>query len=78
MPTSAKNATQQNEPLLSSDAVALITETDARLPYGLTDREVDVLTGVARGLSNQQIASRYPVSFRTHNDPCRTDLEQAG
>ena len=54
-----------DEPLLSSDAVALVTVTDVRLPYGLTDREVDVLTGVARGLSNQQIASRHAVSFRT-------------
>jgi DNA-binding CsgD family transcriptional regulator len=54
-----------DEPLLSSDAVALVTVTGVRLPYGLTDREVDVLTGVARGLSNQQIASRHAVSFRT-------------
>ncbi|KRE26451.1 hypothetical protein ASG82_07650 [Mycobacterium sp. Soil538] len=54
-----------DEPLLSSDAVALVSVTDVRLPYGLTDREVDVLTGVARGLSNQQIASRHGVSFRT-------------
>ena len=35
------------------------------LPYGLTEREVDVLTGIAEGLSNQQIASSHAISFRT-------------
>jgi DNA-binding NarL/FixJ family response regulator len=34
-------------------------------PYGLTEREVDVLTGIANGLSNQQIASSHAISFRT-------------
>ncbi len=52
-------------PVLSSDAVALVTETPVRLPHGLTDREVDMLTGIAQGLSNQEIASRHAVSFRT-------------
>ena len=37
-----------NEPLLDSRAVALVAETDM-LPYGLTEREVDVLTGIAKG-----------------------------
>jgi DNA-binding CsgD family transcriptional regulator len=54
-----------DEPLLDRHAVALVTETDTQLPYGLTDREVDVLTGIAKGLSNQQIASSRAVSFRT-------------
>jgi DNA-binding CsgD family transcriptional regulator len=54
-----------DEPLLDSHAVALVTETDVNLPYGLTEREVDVLTGIAKGLSNQQIASNHAVSFRT-------------
>jgi DNA-binding NarL/FixJ family response regulator len=54
-----------DEPLLDSQAVALVTETDVHLPYGLTEREVDVLTGIAKGLSNQQISSRHAISVRT-------------
>jgi DNA-binding CsgD family transcriptional regulator len=54
-----------NEPLMDSRAVALVTETDVLLPYGLTDREVDVLTGIAEGMSNQQIASSHAISIRT-------------
>lgn len=54
-----------DEPLLDSHAVALVTETGMDLPYRLTEREVDVLTGIAKGLSNQQIASRHAVSIRT-------------
>jgi len=54
-----------NEPLLDSRAVALVTETDMLLPYGLTEREVDVLTGIAEGLSNREIASSHAISFRT-------------
>jgi DNA-binding CsgD family transcriptional regulator len=52
-------------PVHSSDAAAMVTETPVRLPYGLTDREVDMLTGIAQGFSNQEIASRHSVSFRT-------------
>jgi DNA-binding CsgD family transcriptional regulator len=67
-----------DEPLLSSDPVALVTVTDVHLPYGLTDREVDVLTGVARGLSNQQIASRHAVSFRTTTTHVERILNKLG
>jgi DNA-binding CsgD family transcriptional regulator len=54
-----------DDPLLDSRTVALVTETELRSPYGLTEREVDVLTGIANGLSNQQIASSHAISFRT-------------
>jgi DNA-binding CsgD family transcriptional regulator len=54
-----------DDSLLDSHTVALVTETDLCSPYGLTAREVDVLTGIANGLSNQQIASSHAISVRT-------------
>lgn len=54
-----------DEPLWGPGVVALVATTPTRVPYGLTGREVDILTGVAHGMSNQQIASRYGISVRT-------------
>lgn len=67
-----------DEPLLDSHAVAFVTETDVHLPYGLTEREIDVLTGIARGLSNQQIASSHAVSFRTTTTHVERILNKLG
>jgi DNA-binding CsgD family transcriptional regulator len=43
----------------------VITEDDAELPHGLTARELDVLTLIAGGLTNPQIARMLIVSDKT-------------
>lgn len=43
----------------------VITEDDPALPYGITARELEVLTLIARGYSNPQIASILVVSGKT-------------
>lgn len=44
---------------------AVVAERPCRLPYELTGREVDVLTRVAAGDSNPQIAAALVLSVRT-------------
>jgi DNA-binding CsgD family transcriptional regulator len=43
----------------------VITEDDAAMPHGLTARELEVLTLIARGYSNPQIAALLVVSDKT-------------
>lgn len=57
---------QRVEAIGESDAVLLRMEEAApHLPHRLTGREVDVLTGVACGLTDSAIAERLHVSVRT-------------
>jgi len=49
----------------SHGQAVLITVTPMELPAGLTPRELDVLTLMACGLSNQEIAGRLHTSSRT-------------
>jgi branched-chain amino acid transport system substrate-binding protein len=49
----------------SDDEAALITLSTECLPYGLTRRELDVLTLLATGLSNRHISDRLDAGVRT-------------
>jgi DNA-binding CsgD family transcriptional regulator len=51
---------------VTSGAVAVLVEVqDFELPYDLSPREFDILHGVARGHTNQRIASTRAISLRT-------------
>ena len=52
-------------PLTSGAVAVLIEEQDFELPYDLSPREFDILHGVARGHTNQRIASTRAISLRT-------------
>lgn len=56
----------------------VITEDDAELPHGLTARELDVLTLIAGGLTNPQIARRLVVSDKTVAKHVEHVLEKLG
>ncbi len=60
---------------------ARVRWTPTELPEGLTAREIDVLTLVCLGLTNQQVASRLGTSARTVSTQVErllTKLEQSG
>jgi branched-chain amino acid transport system substrate-binding protein len=48
------------------------------LPYGLTDRELDVLTLVAAGMTNRQIAAEFVTSVRTVSTQVAAILAKLG
>lgn len=53
------------DPRTARDRVALVGDRPFVLPYGLSPREVDVLTHVVRGSSNATIAATLGIASRT-------------
>ncbi|MFL6015629.1 MAG: LuxR C-terminal-related transcriptional regulator, partial [Gaiellaceae bacterium] len=74
------------EDRLDSDAVAAVLESAGHsveprrreLPSGLTERELQVLLVLARGKSNQQIASDLRISAKTVDNHVQHVYEKAG
>jgi len=67
------------DPLFEHSAALLVIESPWEAPYGLSARELDVLNGLARGASNQRIASERSISVRTvttHVERILLKLEQ--
>ncbi|MER6559578.1 LuxR C-terminal-related transcriptional regulator [Streptomyces sp. NPDC001027] len=62
---------------LTRDAV-LVTETPTELPYGLSPRELEVLTRAARGQTNQAIAQALFLSPRTVHSHVEHLLRKTG
>ncbi|WP_427925120.1 response regulator transcription factor [Streptomyces sp. cg40] len=56
----------------------LVSETPARLPYGLSPRELEVLTRAARGQTNQAIAQALFLSPRTVHSHVEHVLRKTG
>lgn len=57
---------------------AIVTIQPSELPYGLTSREVEVLSLLARGRSNREIADELVVSPRTVSTHVERILEKLG
>lgn len=71
--------------LLASDAVNAVltaaahaTNVRAEHPAGLTDRELEVLRLVARGLTNKEVATRLEISTRTAGHHLEHVFEKLG
>lgn len=63
----------------SGAGAAHVTMAEEALPYGLTDRELDVLTLIGGGLNNKEIAARLRTGTRTvatHVEHLLTKLAQ--
>lgn len=55
-----------------------VVESTAAFPFALSRREIDILQGIARGDSNQQIAQSRSISVRTVSTHVERLLEKTG
>ena len=73
-----KIAREVGMPTLAARARALIEEPSAAPPDGLSQRELDVLRLVARGLSNREIGAELFISEHTVANHVRSILRKSG
>ena len=66
------------DPAVQAHVIAGLAETEDALPDGLTPREAEVLTLIAEGLTNAQIAERLVVSQATVKSHVNRVFAKAG